>query len=88
MAEATLSKLTYSFKTTTNDKDWDTEVGVEVIHDGHDIAKRFDFNHDEHEDHWADGAQKGPWDLPITDHIGKFDVERSTYRVSAKAVKN
>lgn len=86
--EPKLTKMSYSFRTTTNDKDWDTRVGAEVVCNGHDVAQRFDFNHDKNADHWGDPSDNGPWELPISEQPTKQTLNECQYRVSAEAKCN
>jgi hypothetical protein len=90
-ADPTISSFSYAFQTTTNDKDWNTEVGAEVYCPNHQgaVARRFDFNHDHNVDHWPDGSYNGPWNLPISDYtVKKSEIRNCNYRVSARAGGN
>ena len=77
-----VSRITYSFHTTDNDKDWDTQVGAEILCPGKTVASRFDFNHDKHVDHWDDWSDHGPWDLPMLQQMTADEISSCKYQLT------
>jgi hypothetical protein len=54
----TLKTVTITFQTTSNDKDWDTQVQDRIVCDGVDAAKLFCCSADRREDHWDNNSSK------------------------------
>jgi hypothetical protein len=80
-----LTKMSYSFHTTNEDKDCNTRVGAQVLLNNHAVAERFDFNHDKNADHWGNESDQGPWDLPLSEHPTKGELNQAVYRISTQA---
>lgn len=87
-ADPTLASMTYQFKTTTNDKDWDTAVAVHVICNNHDVAYRECCGADRRADHWDNDSHSQILDLPLTEMPTKNVLDACTFRVTARARGN
>jgi len=86
---ATVSSATYGFRTTANDKDYDSQTGVEIICNGHNVAQDFAHSADRNSDHWNNNSDNGPWPLNFSDKtVTKGELRNCAYRVSLTANGN
>jgi len=83
--DPTLTKLTYSFHTNDDDKDWDTQVGAQITLNGHLIAERFCCSADRKHDHWNDHSESPVMPLTIIEKITKNQLNGASYVVSIQA---
>jgi hypothetical protein len=73
-------RATYSFHTNGNDKDWDSQVGIDLVSNGSPVGSRYDFNHDHNVDHWNNDSDEGPWDCPLSQNWDAATLAQSIVR--------
>jgi hypothetical protein len=83
--DPTLTKMSFGFRTTGDDKDADTSVLAVVIVNEHAVAQRLDFGQGQSDDHFANdvnNGNNGPWDLPVNEHPLKSELNKGRYEVT------
>lgn len=86
-ASPVLVKLDGWFQTTTEDKDWDTQLGIRINKNGHVVAEKFCCSGAKDDDHYADGF-KSPAihvDVYTTDPTTKAGLDSAVLILSAQA---
>ena len=83
--EPTLTKMTATFTQTNDDKDWNTQVRVYVVCNGHTVASRICCSADHDGDHWKDPGNPHPVPLDVLEHPGKEQLNKCVFRVGAQA---
>jgi hypothetical protein len=84
-AAQNVTAIKVTFKTTSDDKDWNSQVRDRVTLDGQDIATLFCCSADRHGDHWPDnGTTSAP--MSIVKSVSKQDIHRASFVAGMTAV--
>lgn len=84
-----LVSLEYKFKTTTEDKDWNSQVGVRVFaNDGQQLGERFCCSSDRDRDVWPEGHETAFMPIEAVTRVASDLLPRGTFRILFKAVGN
>jgi len=86
--QVTLTSVKYSFYTTNSDKEWDTQVGAQVIFDSRTIAENFCCNIDKKKDRWKPNSDGPQLDMLIHEHLSKFEFNQASFVASSRASGN
>ena len=86
-ASPVLVKLDGRFETTTEDKDWDTELGIRINKNGRVVAEKFCCSGARDNDHYADGYKSPAIHVDVyqTDPTTKADLDNAVLILSAQA---
>jgi hypothetical protein len=84
----TLTLVTYQFFTTGADKEWNTQVGAQIVFDGRTVAENFCCNVDKKKDHWQSNTNSPDLEMVIHEHLSKDDFNHSSCVISSRSNGN
>jgi hypothetical protein len=80
-----IKAIKVTFATTSDDKDWNTQVRDRIVLNGQDVATLFCCSADHNGDHWPDhGTTSAP--MQIVNSVSKNDLHSATFVAGMTAV--
>jgi hypothetical protein len=83
----TATKFTVTFRTSSNDKDYNTQVQDRIVCDNVNTAELFCCSADRREDHWDNGSTKAR-DMKLLQSIEKSKLLDCTFVLGSQADSN